>query len=1097
METNQGETPQGTGFDLQEANKKMDLYSRQIATYGIETMKMLSQLSVLILGLKGVGIETAKNVVLAGPRKVTICDTNEIKAQDLGSNFYCKPDDIGKRRSLVCLDPLSKLNPFVEVVEHTGDLNDDFVLEFGTIVVTSHLPKSEIIRINTICHANNIPFIYAATFGVTAAIFSDFGDHHKIYDIDGEPQIVNVVERITKIAREDGKIDLEVQVSGFRGHRLDEGDHIIFENVVGCERLNSLHESGPVTVHRIYDQRIGADGKTRSQVNQFKFFITVEDDGEWTDGESGIVTQQKKEQHMEFKTFEESIQNPDMYGFVSHANAEKFYTLKGNQLHVSYLALLEFQEQDGRLPDLHSTADADKCVDIAKLIASECSYVEELDEDTVRKTALYADAELTGICSFLGGIAAQEVVKIFGKFTPLNQWLYMDYFELLQDNVPEDAVVDEPTRYRDQIAIFGQSVQNKIQDGRWFMVGVGALGCEYLKGFSLMGVGSGEGNLIITDMDTIELSNLNRQFLFKPEDIGLSKSESGARTARNINPDMNIEVHTIPVGTETENVFNDEFWESLSGVCNALDNIKARKYTDSKCVFHTKPLLESGTMGTLANSEIIIPHFTPSYSENLTETMNDEDKIPMCTLRNFPNLIEHCIEWSRACFNDFFETPAIDFNALVKSPIIFLRKLSKEDPASQVERLLILQDLVDSALENSFEACIRSSFKKMLSLYRDPILDLINTYPEDAVKTDPYSGAETKFWSGSKRFPRAIEWNPNNMRDDLIFFLFTGANLYAYMFGIEQVTDYDEFIEILSSLHLEAEPWVMSERSVSQIKKDLEMEEKTVEEINKEKKQRKSNDDAGKAKKLGMALKRKNLGSLKGRQFRAAEFEKDDDSNFHIDFITSCANIRAWNYHIEQATRHKCKIIAGKIIPAVATTTAMITGLVELELYKLVLGLDRDVFLCANINLGISQYQLFEPDHKREKQAYFDPIECDHVYPVPEGYSCWDKVVINEGALTVRKFVESFGDRHHGVEIEMLTGSEEATSVSGLKAIYWDFAPSSGQREVLEGYLDRPLHEVYQELYGEVDKNYIILDGVFSTAEGNPASLPLIQFIFE
>ena len=56
---------------------------------------------------------------------------------------------------------------------------------------------------------------------------------------------------------------------------------------------------------------------------------------------------------------------------------------------------------------------------------------------------------------------------------------------------------------------------------------------------------------------------------------------------------------------ETENVFNDEFWESLDGVINALDNVNARLYVDSRCVYFQKPLLESGTLGTKCNTQMV------------------------------------------------------------------------------------------------------------------------------------------------------------------------------------------------------------------------------------------------------------------------------------------------------------------------------------------------------------------------------------------------------------------------------------------------------------------------------------------------------------
>ena len=80
------------------------------------------------------------------------------------------------------------------------------------------------------------------------------------------------------------------------------------------------------------------------------------------------------------------------------------------------------------------------------------------------------------------------------------------------------------------------------------------------------------------------------------------------------------------------------------------------------------------------------------------------------------------------------------------------------------------------------------------------------------------------------------------------------------------------------------------------------------------------------------------------------EFEKDDDTNFHIDFISAVANLRARNYSIEEVPRHKVKMIAGKIIPAIATATAMIVGAVGFEIYKF-LGVNNSLLILSLTNI--------------------------------------------------------------------------------------------------------------------------------------------------
>ena len=190
-----------------------------------------------------------------------------------------------------------------------------------------------------------------------------------------------------------------------------------------------------------------------------------------------------------------------------------------------------------------------------------------------------------------------------------------------------------------QVAVFGREFQKKLGSLRYFIVGAGAIGCELLKNFAMVGVGAGDkGRIYVTDMDLIEKSNLNRQFLFRPWDVQKPKSTAAAAAVKVMNSDMNITSFENRVGPETERFFDDEFFDKLDGVANALDNIDARIYMDRRCVYYNKSLLESGTLGTKGNVQVVIPKLTESYSSSqvtLQKIIEINDFITLLEKKNF------------------------------------------------------------------------------------------------------------------------------------------------------------------------------------------------------------------------------------------------------------------------------------------------------------------------------------------------------------------------------------------------------------------------------------------------------------------------------
>ena len=185
---------------------------------------------------------------------------------------------------------------------------------------------------------------------------------------------------------------------------------------------------------------------------------------------------------------------------------------------------------------------------------------DELDEKVLRELAFQATGDLSPVVAVIGGFVAQEVLKACSaKFHPMVQHLYFDSLESLPAILPtaEEAAPSE-TRYDGQIAVFGRLFQEKIENHRQFLVGSGAIGCEMLKNWSMMGLAAGhKGAIYVTDLDTIEKSNLNRQFLFRPKDLGRFKAETAAHAVVEMNPNLQGKIITRqePVGPDTESMY--------------------------------------------------------------------------------------------------------------------------------------------------------------------------------------------------------------------------------------------------------------------------------------------------------------------------------------------------------------------------------------------------------------------------------------------------------------------------------------------------------------------------------------------------------------
>ena len=217
--------------------------------------------------------------------------------------------------------------------------------------------------------------------------------------------------------------------------------------------------------------------------------------------------------------------------------------------------------------------------------------------------------------------------------------------------------------------VFKESLQKTITDCKVLVVGAGGIGCELLKNIVLTGFKTIE----IIDLDTIDVSNLNRQFLFHKQHVGKFKSDVARESALRFAPDCNIVAHHDNImqvrasrrgvaRSLKPDVFNNiiitvqpeygiNFYKQFAICLSALDNRAARNHLNRMCLAAELPLVESGTAGYLGQVTVIKRGTTECYE---CQPKPHQKTFPGCTIRNTPSEPIHCIVWAKHLFNQLF-----------------------------------------------------------------------------------------------------------------------------------------------------------------------------------------------------------------------------------------------------------------------------------------------------------------------------------------------------------------------------------------------------------------------------------------------------------
>lgn len=370
--------------------------------------------------------------------------------------------------------------------------------------------------------------------------------------------------------------------------------------------------------------------------------------------------------------------------------------------------------------------------------------------------------------------------------------------------------------------IIGQERLAAIQKAKLLIVGAGGIGCELLKNLVLTGF----ENIEVVDLDTIDVSNLNRQFLFRRAHVDRPKAEVAAEAVKQFRPDAKIVAHH---GNVKDSQYGLEFVSQFDVVVNALDNLEARRHVNRLCLAAEKPLLEAGSTGHLGQVTVIRKGQTECFECQAKPT---QKVYPYCTIRSTPEKPVHCLVWAKNLFDLCFG-PEDESN--------LLSDLAAEMRQFQSQEVVDGEDVGKRIYAHLFDIDIKkqAALEDLWSEKRPPPSAL--PFEEASTKTETDGSKDGQQVLESQKVP--------SVAGDAQGFVAAVAAMYS-----------------------------PSRRSL-----------------------------------IGQSV-----------------FSKDD--SIAMDFVHHAANLRMENYRISRLSRWDAQSIAGSIIPAVASTNAIVAGLEVVQL---------------------------------------------------------------------------------------------------------------------------------------------------------------------
>lgn len=916
--------------------------------------KKLSRSRILVSGINGLGAEIVKNLILSGVRRVTLHDTKLTSAADLGSHFFLSEEDIGKNRASASAANFSGLNRHCLVEVVEEELSSE-IIALHNVVVLVETSTKKAIEINEFCRNFKPEPIAFIRTDALGLFGSVFTDFGPSF----------------LVLDTDGEPASSNHILAFK----DDGEVKLYDD----DDVPSFYQDSFVTFSEV-EGDVELNGKEfQVGLSRGRSFYIKDAPENLSKASQGIVHHVKKPKTLNFLSLADSLNDPR---FVDDTDFAKFG--RAPLLHVIHQALFTFQEETGRFPGV-SEEDTVRVTALTVEINDKSQNPTEINEIVIRQMTQGCAAVISPMASVLGGIVAQEVLKAaYRVHHPIFQFLYFDALECLPLSEPSpDQRAAQNSRYDHLALLFGKEFLITASEKKIFLAGAGSIGCELLKNFALSGLGTGSGFVAVTDHKKVLDRDLSTHFLLREQHLEQFKSESVVEELKRINRSINIRPYQEPINEKSDKVFDDRFWAEVDFAVSNLGTYQETSHLDSLCIFHEKPLFFGGSLGPKCNTGVILPRQTAHYG---SQPNDPEKSIPTSTVNSFPYKIEHCMEWAERQSRQLFEANPHEINNFLTDTAYFEHIKN----VGVYERIRIAQSIISgiSHIPKSFDDCVQWARLKFEEFFTKNVESLLAHFPRDYKRHDG-----TPFWNNRVRLPTVARFDLNDATH--LDFVLNGANVLANVFGVNVPlavrTDANVICSVLERLEAPVfEPISFPEDD----DKEAELN-KLLERI---------------PRSIPVAVKN-------GKYLEPQVIGEEEHTEFLVKFITAAINLRARTFRIEEIDFESAKNKIEKIKPSLITTACFTSGLLVLEIFKLLNHRrsfvdmdDHGDFRNTCNNLAIPMIMFYEPEVPVvQKSGPKDDL----------GFTVWDKIHIYVSKSSTLAEMFALIKREHNLDVEM------------------------------------------------------------------------------